>query len=306
MTNNDYLDQFIEYISFERMYSSHTIRSYKNDLEEYLAFLQSYDTSVKVTKTEKSSIQFFLQKLSEKGLTARTVARKLATLKSFYKYLFLNQVTQKNIAATVKTPKLPKHLPDFLKTSEAKSLMELPDLSTIEGKRDRLILELFYSTGVRISELINIKLKDIQVENRIIRILGKGNKERLVIFSSYVAEAYKQYMIEIVKHNDIQSQEYLFPSIRKSKSNNSSNHICQKTVYNIVKKYLRQISNNEKLSPHSIRHTFATHLLNNGADLVAVKELLGHSSLSSTQIYTHVQIEKLKNEYNKSHPHAKK
>lgn len=306
MKNKDYLDQFVQYITFERRYSTNTIRSYKNDLKEYFEFLSSYDDEIDVIHAEKSSIQFFLQKCSEKGSTAKTIARKLATLKSFYKYLFINNFTQKNIATSVKTPKIPKHLPDFLKLAEVTALMELPDLSTCDGRRDKLILELFYSTGIRISELVNIKMKDIQEENRIIRIFGKGNKERLVIFSSYVAEAFKQYMIEIVKHVDIHSQEYLFPPIRKSKSKNSSNHISQKTVYNIVKKYIKQVSNNEKLSPHSLRHTFATHLLNNGADLMAVKELLGHSSLTSTQVYTHVQIDKLKNEYNKSHPHAKK
>jgi len=297
--------QYLNYIAFERGYSPHTIRSYKNDLGEFLDFLESYDADSDISKTEKSAIQFFLQKLSSKGLCARTLARKLASLKSFYKYLFQNQLTTKNVTTTIKTPKLPRQLPDFLNPTEAATLMDLPNPSTLEGIRDKLILELFYSTGIRISELISIKLRDIQVEERIIRILGKGKKERLVIFSEYVVNAYQRYITEMAKKINIQAQKYLFPSIRKSKNTVLSGHICQKTAYSIVKKYLRQVSGNEKLSPHSIRHSFATHLLNNGADLMAVKEMLGHSSLSSTQIYTHVQIEKLKKEYDKTHPHAK-
>ncbi len=290
----------------ERGYSQHTVRSYKRDLWEFSEFLSRYDENIGLKEADKPSIQFFLQKLTEGGLSARTIARKLATLKSFYKFLLADEKITNNPAASVKTPKVPQSIPGFLQKKEIQALMELPELSTSKGIRDRLILELFYSTGMRISELVKIKMKDVQLENRIIRILGKGNKERLVILGEKASDAMRMYLSNQRKNKDFKEIIFLFPRLRKSRKTTSEGHIHQKTVYNIVKGYLCKVSGDEKLSPHSLRHTFATHMLDSGADLMSVKDLLGHKSLSSTQVYTHVQIEKLIKVYKKSHPHAKK
>lgn len=302
--NSELIQNFVSYIKIERGYSDNTIRSYKCDLNEFNLFLNSYDNGTNIKHVEKSMIQYFLQKISKNNRSARTIARKLSSIKAFYKYLFMNSMIPHDISHSIKSPKMPKTLPNFLRKKEALKLMTAPDLTTHDGLRDRLILELFYCTGIRISELSGIKFKHIQFESKIIRILGKGNRERLVIFSDMVSTLIKKYLTDLQTNNPQEPQNYLFPQIRQSRKNNSIGHISTRTVYNIVKKYLVQVTGNEKLSPHTLRHTFATHLLDNGADLMAVKELLGHSSLSSTQIYTHVQIEKLKKVYKKSHPHA--
>ena len=214
--------------------------------------------------------------------------------------MLVSNLVDVNIARFVKTPKTNRELPHYLSLKEAKEILDLPigDGETI--LRERLILELFYATGVRISELIRIQLTDIRLEENIIHILGKGNKERVVMIGGEAKRALLKYLVMLNNKND-NDKGYLFPPIRRNKSNT----IAPKTVFNIVKKYLKIVSDDEKLSPHSLRHTFATHMLNNGADLMAIKDMLGHNSLSSTQIYTHLQPEKLKKIYQQAHPHAK-
>ena len=214
--------------------------------------------------------------------------------------MLINNMIRTNIAKFVKTPKTNRELPHYLSLKEAKDILSLPIGNDKEILRDRLILELFYATGVRISELIKIHLKDIRLEENLIHILGKGNKERIVIIGSEAKTALLNYL-EMLNEKNANEQGFLFPPIRKNKNNT----IAPKTVFNIVKKYLKIVSDDEKLSPHSLRHTFATHMLNNGADLMAIKDMLGHNSLSSTQIYTHLQPEKLKKVYQQAHPHAK-
>ncbi|NOZ07667.1 MAG: tyrosine recombinase [FCB group bacterium] len=303
--NEKLIREFLDYLRYERKYSPHTIRSYKTDLHEFSQFIQSYEASADLRVIEESVIQYYLSKQTQRGLSARTVARKLATLKSFYKYLCKFDSKLINFARSVKSPKIPKNLPIFLREEDVAKLLEGPFENTLKGSRDRLILELFYATGIRISEMAKIRIKDIDSDEKIVRILGKGNKERIVILGQKALDALKDYLK--FRNNDERyyHSEFLFPRERGKNNPNNSGSISIKTVYNIVKKYFRLLFGEEKLSPHTFRHSFATHLLDRGADLMSVKDLLGHSSLSSTQIYTHVQIEKLKKAYKKAHPHAK-
>ena len=302
MKNNrpSVISGFLDYIKNVRLYSSHTIRSYCHDLDDYYAYCINNFGGEDFIKLDHTAIQSYMQHLSKKGLSTRTLARRLASIKSLYKYMLVSNLVDVNIARFVKTPKTNRELPHYLSLKEAKEILDLPigDSETI--LRERLILELFYATGVRISELIQIQLNDIRLEENIIHILGKGSKERIVMIGGEAKITLLKYLEMLSKKND-NGNGYLFPPIRKNKNNT----IAPKTVFNIVKKYLKIVSDDEKLSPHSLRHTFATHMLNNGADLMAIKDMLGHNSLSSTQIYTHLQPEKLKKIYQQAHPHAK-
>ena len=296
------VEKFLQYLQVEKQYSPDTIRAYKVDLEQ---FFNSLDSKLSITKISTNDIQLFLQMLSRNKIGERTLARKLASIKSLFNYLVRQEQISVNIAKLIKSPKIPKRLPNYLSTAEISSLLDYPYGDTFKDYRDRLILELFYATGLRISELVKIKIGNIQVEGCTIKVLGKGNKERIVVFGETASDILQEYLRQRCEYGKFNLSPYLFPQFKKSKDGSRDSHIHVKTVFNIVKKYIRQISSDEKLSPHSIRHSFATHLLNNGADLMAVKDLLGHVSLSSTQVYTHVQIEKLKDVYNQAHPHAK-
>jgi len=299
------ITDFLNYIKNVRRYSSHTIRSYCHDLEEYYSFCKDFNPEQEFFHLDHTAIQSYLQHLTRKGLSARTLARRLASIKSLYKYMQINNIVELNIARLVKTPKINRKLPHYLSLKEAHNILQLPTGNNEKALRDHLILELFYATGIRISELINIRMHDIRIEEGIIHILGKGSKERIVIMGDEATESLRSYLIVKNKINPRSDKnDYLFPGIRKNKSGKIK-AISQRKVFNIVKKYLKVISNDEKLSPHSLRHTFATHMLDNGADLMAIKDMLGHNSLSSTQVYTHLQPEKIKKIYKQSHPHAK-
>ena len=222
--------------------------------------------------------------------------RKVSTIKSLYRFLSDREIIDYNISELIELPKADKKLPNLLSQKEIDKLMQLPDLNTVVGLRDKSILEILYSTGLRISELISIKLDDINIDNKVIKVFGKGSKERYVLLGKEALNSLSDYLnnIDTKSENSI----FLYPAV----NGNVDKHISQRTMFNIIKKYLIMISNNEKLSPHSLRHSFATHLLDNGADLLAVKDLLGHEDLSSTQIYTHVNIGKLKKIYSRTHP----
>lgn len=291
--------EFLDYIKNIRGYSEHTIRSYKIDLNNYYNFCYKQYPNKDILSLNHSAIQNYLQSLTKNKLSAKTLARRLATIKSFYNYLIINDYVDINIAKLVKTPKINKALPHFLSLKEASELLKLPIGNNAKCYRDRLILILFYVTGVRISELIKIKIKDINFNKSYIYINGKGNKDRVVILGLVALQALKTHLNY---KKDKNNSTYLFPGMRKS---TKIKHISSEAVYKIVKSYLKIISDDEKLSPHSLRHSFATHMLDNGADLIAIKDLLGHSSLSSTQVYTHLQQKKIKKVYRNSHPHAK-
>ena len=218
--------------------------------------------------------------------------------------MLIKNLVEVNIARFVKTPKIDRELPHYLSLKEAKDILQLPTGNDEKAVRDRLILELFYATGIRISELIKIQISDIRLEEGIIHILGKGSKERIVMIGGEAKDALRNYLVVMSEKKNVETTDYLFPALRLGKRKKKG-AISSRTVFNIVKKYLKQVSSDEKLSPHSLRHTFATHMLDNGADLMAIKDMLGHSSLSSTQIYTHLQPEKLKKIYKQAHPHGK-
>tara|TARA_B100000029_G_scaffold461780_1_gene493790 strand:+ start:1066 stop:1968 length:903 start_codon:yes stop_codon:yes gene_type:complete len=300
MKNEKLIDGFISFIKDEKKFSSHTIRSYKVDLSEFKDFLFQYDVSLSFKDIDKSAIQFFIQSVSKKGCADKTLQRKVSSIKSFFRYLVEHKNLGYNISDLIQVPKASKKLPNILSKKEIKKLMSLPDLSQYAGIRDRSVLEIFYSTGVRISELINIKISNIQLDKKLIKVIGKGRKERYVIIGKEALNSLINYL-KIRERITDENNHFLYPSLK----NNINSHISEKTIYNMVKKYLKVVSKNEKLSPHSLRHSFATHLLENGADLMSVKDLLGHKDLSSTQIYTHVSIEKIKKVYKDSHPHAK-
>ncbi len=288
------IQDFLNYIKFEKRYSQHTLISYQNDLEQFFSFLTEYD-SPPIPKITATFIRSWLAQLKgEEKLTAKTINRKISTLKSFFKYQLKNGVIKVSPMTTITSPKIGKRLPQFLKETDVETLfqhVEFPD--DWKGKTSRLILLLFYSTGIRLSELINLKENQLDAYNQQIKVLGKGNKERIIPVSAE--------LIKELTHFVACSPEKQLPNVFVTETGKPLN---PKNVYTWVKTYLSAVTTLEKRSPHILRHTFATHLMNNGADLNAVKELLGHSSLAATQVYTHNTIEKLKDVFKKAHPKA--
>ncbi len=283
--------------------SPFTIDAYRIDLRQFVDFLEiSYpelQSGCEFEKLTKEHIRSFLAYLSREGLSRKTIGRKLAAIRSLFKFLMRTGVIKKNPAKTIRTPKAEKKLPSFLSIQEAFDLLELPDKSTPKGIRDRAILEIFYGTGIRLRELINIEMNDVDFHENLIRVVGKGNKERLVPMGKMVIESLRNYL-KIRSHflpKNGDQKTALFLSTH-------GKQISPRTVQARVHHYLQKISDISSLSPHLLRHTFATHMLEAGADLEAVKELLGHASLSTTQIYTHVTMEKLKKIYDQAHPRA--
>jgi len=290
------LNEFLNYLNYEKRYSSNTIRAYKNDLLLFMKFIEKESIN-SLDEISKQHIHQFLYYLSIKKYSERSVSRKLATIKSFFNYLIKSKDLKKNVVKSVSAPKISKKLPVFLTQDKMSLILELPKANNLEEARNLLILELFYSTGVRISELVKMKIEDINFDENSINVLGKGNKKRLVIMGNYA----KKRLIDFLNYQNLINKGYIFKNLRKS----TKKYISERTVFNIVKKYVEKVTHNQKISPHSLRHTFATHLLNNGADLMSLKELLGHSDLSSTQIYTHVNIKQMKKAFKKAHPQAK-
>ena len=295
--NKNIINNFLDDLLNQRHFSKNTIRAYKNDLFEFSDYLSDYSNCFDIKSIDLVVIQSYIQKLFKSKIDEKTIRRKISSIKSFFKYLSFNKIIKNNISDFIQLPKTSKKLPYLLSLKEVTNLMKLPDLTSYNGIRDKSILEILYSTGVRISELAKIKLIDINFTKKIIKVTGKGSKERYVILGNQAFKALNNYIF-IRSKLKFSSSKYLYPQIKKS----STTYISDKTLFNIVKKYLKLISVNEKLSPHSIRHSFATHLLENGADLISVKDMLGHEDLISTQIYTHVGIDKLKKVYKKSHP----
>ncbi|MAJ44068.1 MAG: tyrosine recombinase XerD [Candidatus Marinimicrobia bacterium] len=291
----NYIFDFLNSLYFEKKYSQNTIKAYKFDLKEMYTFLNKYNNQTDLHQIDRSSIQLFLSYISEKKISARTLSRKIATIKSFFKYLVDQEVLEKNITKGISFPKLSKKLPLFLTEQEINKLMELPKIHSKHPVRDKLILELLYSSGIRISELITIKIKNIRLEEGLIKVVGKGNVERNIFVGAFAKKSLKKYL----KNRKSVKSSFLFPAENKT---SKTGHISVRKVYTDVKKFLILATGNDSLSPHSIRHTTATHLLENGADLMSVKEILGHSSLKSTQVYTHVQKEYMRKIYKQAHP----
>jgi integrase/recombinase XerC len=290
-----HINEFIDLIQHETRGSAHTIIAYKNDISTFEAYL-TREFSVSLVEVNYQMIRSWVVELMEAGISAKSVNRKISSLKSFYKFLLRKEMIKVNPLNRVISPKIPKRLPNFVEEKKMTNLFANTQFTdNFEGIQDRLLLEIFYTTGMRLSELINITKSNIN--NSSVKVLGKGNKQRIIPITNRVIELIndmKQKMkgLKIIAEND-----FLFVSTKGKKLN-------PKFVYNKVNFYLGQVTSMDKKSPHVLRHTFATHLLNNGADINAIKELLGHSSLAATQVYTHNSIEKLKNIYTNTHPLA--
>ena len=284
--------KFIQYISSERRFSEHTIQSYQTDLQQFLNYLDSEFDIQELDKVNFQIIRTWIVSLLENGISPRSVKRKISTLKSYFRFLIRDSIIKENPMSRIIAPKSTTKLPVFMPQNEIENLLnKLQFEDNFLGKRNKLIIELFYVTGIRLSELINIQVKDIDFINESIKIFGKRNKERIIPLSKNMAHAIQEF---ISSHN---LQHFLF-------TNNDAKKLYTKLVYRVVNKYIGEISSISKKSPHILRHTFATHMLNNGADINAIKDLLGHANLSATQVYTHNTIEKIKSVYNQAHPRA--
>ena len=286
-------EKFINYLSSEKRFSVHTITSYSNDINQFFLFLsEEYKITSELSEVNFQIVRSWIASLLEKGVAPRSVNRKISTLKTFFKFLIREGVIQESPMLKVVAPKSKKRLPLFVEEDQIESLLNGVEFDDgFIGERDKLIIELFYVTGIRLSELINIKISDLNFDNNLVKVLGKRNKERLIPLSARIVKEL-QFFIENYKIDN-----YLFTNLGGTK-------VYTKLVYRIVNKYIGKISSINKKSPHILRHTFATHMLNNGADINAIKELLGHANLSATQVYTHNTIEKLKSVYKQAHPRA--
>ena len=286
-------NKFITYLSSEKRFSEHTIKSYTTDLKQFTSFLSSeFQIIDEINEISFQIIRTWIASLLEKGINPRSVNRKISTLKTYFKFLIREGELIENPMMKVVAPKSKKRLPVFIEEDQIASLLnEVQFEEGFVGQRNKLIIELFYVTGIRLSELINIKISDVDFNNQSIKVLGKRNKERIIPLSSNVVND-----LNIFIENN-QQNKYLFTNLE-------GNKLYNKLVYRLVNKYIGEISSVNKKSPHILRHTFATHMLNNGADINAIKELLGHANLSATQVYTHNTIEKLKTVYKQAHPRA--
>lgn len=292
------INNYLDHLKFERNYSDYTINNYKNDILEFFEYLKSQNIDYK--NLEYSDLRFYLMYLKdEKTDSNSSIDRKLSSLRGFYKYLVSNGIVNNNFFLLVNGLKKEKKLPRYFEYNELEELFKVPDIRTPLGQRDRAILELLYATGIRVGELINIKHSDINFSERQIIILGKGNKERIVTFGDYCDEELRLYLDDGYRKLNINSLEYIF-------LNNNGEKITERGIRYILDKLIKKTSINKRISPHMLRHSFATHLLNEGCDLLTVQKLLGHESISATQVYTHVSIDRLKDVYFNSFPRARK
>ena len=288
-----YIDDFVKYLSLEKRFSLHTVQAYKNDLLEFENFI-SQNFQVQVVDSNHTFIRSWIVSLMENGISPRSVRRKISVLSGFYKYLILRNILSVSPVDKVPLPKVPKKLPVFVEESNMDFLFDSSFFAEDEiGIRDKAVVLLIYHTGIRLSELISIRLSGLDLVKNTVKVLGKRNKERILPFSEELNETLKLYL----SYRKISESEYLFVTPKGEK-------MYPKLVYRIVNNYLSQVSSLNKTSPHVLRHTFATHLLNNGADLNSIKELLRHANLSATQIYTHNSLEKIKSIYKQAHPRA--
>lgn len=292
------IDSFLKYIEFEKRYSSHTVTSYNNDLEQFKVFLTSLDASLNLELVSYHHIRSWIIALVEDKISPTSINRKMATLRSFYKFLLKSNRINKDPSVQLKALRTPKRLPQFAQEVEIQRLFELADFDdSFSGVRDQLLMELLYATGIRRAELMGLKIEAVNIEKRQIKVVGKRNKERVIPLHIEVVKLIQKYL----KLREVEfmggDNDYLLLT-------DKGQPLYETFVYRKVKKYLGDSTSLEKKSPHILRHSFATHLLNNGADLNAVKELLGHSSLAATQVYTHNSLDKLKKVFENAHPKA--
>ncbi len=292
------ISEFIRYLTSERRFSQHTVRAYETDLEQYASFLQVLVPGSSLEAPPPQALRTWIVTLAQEGLSNRSINRKIAALKAFYKFLHMQAYTTSNPALQLGALKLKKKLPVFLKEKELLNLLDNHAFEdTFEGWRDKLVLELLYGTGIRLAELLSLRDEAVDLYNNTISVWGKGNKERTIPFPKNLRQVIEQYRrhraTRVTPHNNTlllvtASGKACYPML----------------VYRLVSKYLRTYTHADRYSPHVMRHTFATHLLNKGADLKAIKDLLGHESLATTQLYTHHSLTKLQEVFKQAHPRA--
>jgi len=291
------LELFLNYLKYEKRYSIHTITAYENDLDQFILFGKKLAEDFCVTGSDHHLIRQWIISLMNNDISARSVNRKISTLKTFFKFLMREGVIEKNPTDRVVIPKMGKKLPVFVQEKEMNRLLDERFFTEdFEGRRDKAVVSLFYGTGIRLSELVGIRFSDLNLGEKIVKVNGKRNKERLVPFPMEIATVLDEY-IRMRKELFPGSGNFLFVTA-------TGEPAYDKLIYRIVKKQLALVTTIEKKSPHILRHSYATHLLNRGADLNAIKELLGHANLAATQIYTHTTFEQLKKVYKQAHPRA--
>ncbi|REJ81184.1 MAG: tyrosine recombinase XerC [Bacteroidetes bacterium] len=290
------IQRFIQYIQFEKRFSVHTVKAYENDLGQFKDYIvQTYETE-EVAEVSHGMIRSWIVSLMDQGISSRTVNRKITSLKSFFRFLLRKNEISLNPMLKVQSPKTSKRLPVFVDQDKMELLFEKVDFGEgFEAQRDHLLLEFLYATGMRLSELIGLKESSIDQYQSQIKVLGKRNKERIIPFTKKLQSSIREYL---------QEKKKMFPGEDSFFVTDNGKPLYPKLVYRIVTKRLSAVTTLDKKSPHVLRHTFATHMLNNGADINSVKELLGHANLSATQVYTHNTIEKLKQVYKQAHPRA--
>lgn len=284
---------FIDYLLIDKKYSEDTIFSYKNDLEKFFNFFKN----IAIKDIGKNDLRNYLKYLSDYGLSEKSIAHNISTLRSFYKFLVAEEYIDSNLVILIDLPKIPKNLPNVLSVEEVDRLLDI-DVNDKYSSRNKAMLELMYSSGLRVSELINLKVVDVSLDEALVKVLGKGSKERIVPIGDCAINALTIYMSiyrkELIKK---QSSDYLFLS-------SLGNKMSRQAFFKIIKAIALEKNIKTEISPHTLRHSFATHMLNYGADLRSIQELLGHSDISTTQIYTHISKNKISDDYKNSHPHS--
>lgn len=292
-----HLERFLNFLKYEKRYSEHTVTAYEKDLDQFILFGSEMVGDFCLVEVDHHLIRQWVISLMDQGMTVVSVKRKISTLRSLYKFLLREGLMKKNPTELVMMPRSGKKLPQFVQEKEMNQLFDTSFFpGDFSGMRDKAVLSLFYGTGMRLSELRGIKMTDLHLNEKVVKVLGKRNKERLIPFPPEVSGDLSNY---IRVRNELfgDSNGYLFITEK-------GEQVYDKLLYRIVRKYLSLVTTMEKRSPHILRHSYATHLLNRGADLNAIKELLGHASLAATQVYTHTTFEKLKKIYNQAHPRA--
>ena len=311
-TLSGWIEKYLEYLRFQRNASSHTIRNYMSDLQQFVQYLTHTPEGEErpepeLDQIDNLTIREFLGSLYQKRNKKSSIARKLASVRSFMKFLSGQEAIGSNPARSVVSPKRESRLPDYLEIDSVVSLIESPDTGTDLGKRDRAILELLYAAGIRVGELVGLDLGDISLDEGLVRVLGKGSKERIVPFGERARESLEAYLKvrgEHVRTKRLSKTDVRHPEGEAVFLNARGGRLTTRSVWNIVDRYVGQLAERLKVHPHTLRHSFATHMLNAGADLRTIQELLGHESLSTTQKYTHVSVEQLIRVYESCHPRA--
>lgn len=292
-----YVNEFINYLAVERGLAKNTLESYGRDLRQYYSYLNN-DRIDAVNQVSRATILAYLEQLQSKGRAVSTISRNLAAIKSYYQFLVRERYLDKDPAANLESPKLEKKLPKILTISEVEELLKQPNSFLPTGMRDKAMLELLYATGIRVSELISLNVSDVNLEMGYIKCFGKGSKERIVPLGSIAAKCVQEY---ITRGRGKLVRTYDEPALFV---NHHGNRLTRQGFWKIIKKYAQEAAITKEITPHTLRHSFATHLLENGADLRSVQEMLGHADISTTQIYTQVTKNRLKEVYEKAHPRA--